>query len=56
MKRPPALPDRNAPLRALTAEECRASGFPAGTEVTATATLDDLVRSAPFKLYRRPDR
>lgn len=50
------LPDRNAPLRKLTPEECRVSGFPPGTETTATASYDDVIASGPFRLFKSRDR
>jgi hypothetical protein len=35
-------PDHTAPRRLITAEEARDSGFPVGTEVTATVSGEDL--------------
>lgn len=45
MTRPSYTPDRSIPLRPITPEESRASGFPPGTEVTETITSDELQAS-----------
>jgi hypothetical protein len=42
MKRPTCTPDYSAPRRIITPEEARDSGFPVGTEVTATLSAEDL--------------
>jgi hypothetical protein len=57
MKKPPVLPDRNAPLRPLTAEESRiAFGGVQGIEVTSTATYDDVVSSGVIKVFGKPGK
>lgn len=46
----PYLPDPTIPLRPLTEEECRTSGFPTGTEVSEHITTEQLMESRPFLL------
>ena len=50
------IPDHNAPRRTITPEEARASGFPIGTEVTATITTEDLMASGPMLLFKPRNR
>jgi hypothetical protein len=45
-------PDYNAPRRVITPEEARLSGFPLGTEVTASISTEDLMASGAIRLYK----
>jgi len=52
MKKPPCIPDYDAPRRTISDREARVSGFPSGTEVTASITTEQLLESGPIMLFR----
>jgi len=52
MKKPSRIPDYDAPRRTISDREARVSGFPRGTEVTASITTEQLLESGPITLFR----